>query len=192
MKRIVLTIVAIILCGIMLISLTGCGTDTNETTNDTVNNTTANQDEVPKANYSIEECIKLIEPENTIEEMTEIIGFEPEKSEYTGKYTWKFDSKNQIEVTDVSDDIIIQATIDKSTIKNDSVDLSCYDELAEALGQGNTFSYEEIVDKVGGVEGTLAGKTADSKRYIWVDGSDVTFAATIDNEDGKVSIISMR
>ena len=192
MKRIIITILSIILCGIVLITLTGCGASTNETNNDIANDATANQQEEPKANYSIQECMKLIETDNSIEEMTEIIGFEPEKSEYSEKYIWKFDSKNFIEVSDVSEDIIIQATIDKSTIKNDSVDLSCYDELAQALNTGNTFTYDEIVAKVGGVEGTLAGKTADSKRYIWVDSSDVTFAATIDNEDGMVSIISMR
>ena len=42
-------------------------------------------------------------------------------------------------------------------------------------------------------EGTLAGKTSTSKRYIWVNKYDQTFSATFsDTNDGKTSIISLR
>ena len=62
-----------------------------------------------------------------------------------------------------------------------------------SLGKGESFTYEEVVKKVGGVEGTLAGKTSTSKRYIWVNKYDQTFSATFsDTNDGKTSIISLR
>ncbi len=177
-----------LIIGIITVSLiTGCN-------NSTKTETPAKKEEV-KGNCKVEECIKLIEPSNSIEEINNIIGFEAEKSEYSEKYMWKLSDKTWIEVTpSVSDNSnSISANIDKTTIKSDKADFSNFTDIKASLGKGESFTYEEMVQKVGGVEGTLAGKTSTSKRYIWVNKHEQTFSATFSNTlDGKASIISLR
>ena len=88
---------------------------------------------------------------------------------------------------------ILQANIDKETIKNDQVDLSAYSDIKKLLDNGTSLTYEEMVTKLGGVEGTLAGKTSTSNRYIWVDKSSRTFSATFSKTlEGKCTIISLK
>lgn len=173
---------------VTLILLTGC-------------NNTAKPEETKKevdkikGNCEIQECIKLIETSNSIEEINDIIGFKAEKSEYSETYTWKLSEKTWIDATPSTSDssYSVSANYDKTTIKNDQADFSSFNEMRTSLGKGESFTYEEVVKKVGGVEGTLAGKTSTSKRYIWVNKYDQTFSATFsDTNDGKTSIISLR
>lgn len=148
-----------------------------------------------EGNCNVLECIKLIEPSNSIEEINEIIGFDGVKSEYSEKYTWKLSNKTWIEATPSTSDnsYSLSANFDKSTIKSDKADFSNFNELKSSLGKGESFTYEEINEKVGGVEGILAGKTSTSKRYIWVNKNEQTFSATFsDTMNGKASIISLR
>ncbi len=139
------------------------------------------------------ECIQLLNPKNTVEEINEIIGFSGEKSEYTHKYTWKLSAKESIILITSTGSAILQATIDKSTIKNENNDFSAYGEIKKALDKGKSFTYKEMVKKLGGVEGTLAGKTTTTNRYIWVDKHDRMFSATFSNKkNGKCTIISLQ
>lgn len=153
------------------------------------------EEEKVKSNCEIEECIKLIEPSNSIEEINEIIGFEAEKSEYSETYKWKLSDKTWIDATPSSSDssYSLSANFDKSKIKNDKADFSNFTDIKKSLEKGESFTYEEMNEKVGGVEGILAGKTSTSKRYIWVNKNEQTFSATFsDTRDGKASIISLR
>ena len=117
----------------------------------------------------IKECIKEIKTSNTIEEINEIIGIEGEKSSTSESYTWKFSDKESIEASIVDNKMTTRATIDKSTIASDKVDFSVYNDIKKLLDKGKSLNYDEMVEKLGGVEGTLAGKTTTSERYIWVD-----------------------
>lgn len=143
---------------------------------------------------NIKDCIKEIKSSNTtVEEINEIIGFEGEKSEFSDKVTWKLNSKNSITWDNSSTNPIIQANIDKKDVMSEDVDFSAYNDIKSLLDNGKSLTYEEMVEKLGGVEGTLAGLTSTSKRYIWVDKSERTFSATFsDNNKGKCSIISLR
>lgn len=166
--------------------VTGC------TKNNEVDSKLDEKEEV-KGNCEVRECIKLLNTKNTVEEINEIIGFEAEKSEYSNNYTWKLTSKDWITLDMSSTSPILQATIDKSSVKNEANDFSSFNEIKEALNKGKSITYEEMVEKLGGVEGTLAGKTSTSDRYIWIDKHDRTFSATFNNEkDGRCSIISLR
>lgn len=176
--------IALNMCVLCL--LTGCGEKNNEI---------KKEEDIPKieAKCEVKECIKLLDTKNTVEEINEIIGFEGEKSEYSEKYTWKLSSKESIALDMSTNSSILQATIDKSTIKNENNDFSVYNELKESLNKGKSYTYEELVEKLGGVEGTLAGRTETSNRYIWVDKNDRTFSATIKaGKNGKCSIISLQ
>lgn len=146
-----------------------------------------------RGNCVVTECIKKIETTNSVEEINNIIGFEAEKSEYSESYTWKLSDKTWITRDASGTAPILQATIDKETIQSDAVDFSVYSDIKKMLDSGTSLSYEEMVSKLGGVEGTLAGKTSTSNRYIWVDKSNRTFSATFSNTlGGKCSIISLR
>lgn len=172
--------------GLFTLSLvTGCN-DTSEM---------KKEEEVSKVqgNCEVRECIELITTDNTVEEINEIIGFTGEKSDYSDKYTWKLTDKDSITLDKSTNSAILQATINKETIQNDGVDFSSYNEIKEALNKGKTVTYKEMVEKLGGVEGTLAGRTSTSDRYIWVDKNARTFGATFSNKkDGKCTIISLR
>ena len=168
----------------LILSNTGCTEEQQEFTK---------KEEEIRGNCVVTECIKQLKVTNTVEEINEIIGFEGEKSEYSDTYKWKLSDKTSITREKAGENPILQATIDKETIKSEEVDFSTYSEIKELLDSGKSLTYQEMVTKLGGVEGTLAGLTSTSKRYIWVDKQDRTFGATFsDTLNGKCSIISLR
>ena len=144
-----------------------------------------------RGNYNVIECMKHIETSNTVEELNHIIGFEAEKSKYSEEYKWELDSKNFIMLKYAGDSPIIQATIDKETIKSETVKFPLMSELQGMLNNGS-FTYEELVEKLGGVEGTLSGKSTTSVGYTWVDKHNQTLSATFNKESGKCTIASYR
>ncbi len=171
---------------ISIIGVAGCATEEENLGKD---------DEVKeeaKGKCSVTECIKQLKVTNTVEEIDEIIGFEGEKSDYSENFTWKLDKKNWITLDMTGTNPILQATIDKESVKSDKVDFSVYSDIKKLLDKGKTLSYDELVEKMNGVEGVLAGKTSTSDRYIWVDKNNQTFSATIRLKDNMCSIISLR
>ena len=151
------------------------------------------REEIPKeevkGNCVVTECIKQMEATSTKEEISEIIGFEPEVSEFSGEMTWKLDKKNWITLKPGTDSQILQATIDKETIKDENITLPSQKELQELLNKGVT--YEQLVEKIGG-EGTLNSKTSGSVGYLWVDKNGQRLGATINNKSGKCTVASYR
>lgn len=147
--------------------------------------------EQPQGNCTVIECMKKLSPSDSIEKITEIIGVEGKKSDYSEEYTWKLDSKNWITRKTATGSASIQATIDKSTIKNDNVDFPSASELQEMLNSGS-FTYEELVKKLGGAEGTLYSVGETSKSYMWVNRHDQTLGATFNNETKKCTVASLR
>ena len=154
-----------------------------------------NLDEKPKedvkGNCSIVECMKKIEATNTIEEMNDIIGFESTTDAMIGSDPiWKFDSKNWISFKNSNDTITIQATIDKESLKDETIKLPSSSDLQKDLNNGS-FTYEELVEKVGG-EGTLTSISAGSLSYTWVDKSGQRLGATFNKKSGKCTVASYR
>ena len=149
-------------------------------------------EEVISANCSTIECIKKIDVTDSVEKITETIGVEPEYDEFSERYKWKLSNNESIAREKSGDSYILQATINKENVANADVDLSVYNEIKADIQNGKAYTYEDLVKKLGGVEGVVAGKTKNSKRYIWVDKHNQTFSETINNDDGKCSIISLR
>ncbi len=179
--------IKIVFIGVLSLSiLTGCSDKITETKKE--ENTSKVQ-----SKCEITDCMKSITIENTPEEINEIMGFEAEQSKNgeEDKFTWKLDNKNYIILTETTSPMI-QATIEKSTIKNENLDFSIYNDLKEDLNKGKSYTYKEMVEKLGGIEGILAGKTTSSDRYIWVDKNERTFSATFSLKHGKCTIISLR
>lgn len=152
---------------------------------------TDKQEEV-KGNYNIVEAMQHIEATNTVEEINAIIGFEATTDAMIGSDPiWKFDSKNWISFKDSgNDNVTIQATIDKESIKNDNIKLPSSSDLQKDLNNGS-FTYEELVEKVGG-EGTLTSISKGSLSYTWVDKTGQRLGATFNNESGKCTAASYR
>lgn len=175
------TIAIAILFLCTLFFITGCTEEkTDEKTKEEV-----------KGNCTIVECMKKIEPTNTIEEINDIIGFESTTDAMIGSDPiWKFDSKNWITFKNYNGDVTIQATIDKESLKNNEIKLPSASDLQKDLNNGS-FTYEELVEKIGG-EGTLTSISKGSFSYTWVDKSSQRLGATFNKASGKCTVASYR
>lgn len=174
----------ILFCGIIILGVTGC-------TNDTKLDEKTKEEDIVKGKCVVTECIKQLDTSNTIEEMNDIIGFEATKSEYSEEHTWKLSKNNSITLKYAGDSPILQATIDKESIKNENVKLLSSSELKEKLSNGS-FTYNELVKMLDGIEGVLESKTKNSVGYIWVDKNNRTLGATFNNKSGKCTVASIR
>lgn len=182
-----------LICGIIAVLVIGlCAFYAISSNNEQENtdNVADNTVEEKQKTEQVIECIKQLETTNTVEEINGIVGFEGTKSEYSNEYTWKFNDKNYIVLKYAGDSPILQATINKEIIKNNDVKLPLASELRETLNNGS-FTYEELVSKLDGIEGILSGKTSSSVSYIWVDKHNQTLRATFNNESGKCTIASL-
>ena len=187
-KTVVIVIAVIFIVILAILGFIALGEKDSSNVGDTNNK----QQEV-KGNYEdVVEAMKHIEPTNTVEEINDIIGFESTTDAMIGSDPiWKFDSKNWISFkTSGNDNITIQATIDKESIKNDNIKLPSSSDLQKDLNNGS-FTYEELVQKIGG-EGILTSISKGSKSYTWVDKTGQRLGATFNNESGKCTVASYR
>ena len=177
-------IICAIMIGLSLICVTGCQEQKQEE---------KKEEEVVKGNCSVTECIKLLKATDSIEKMNEVIGFEAEKSEYSDEYKWQITKKTSLTAKKSGENYILQTTMNKDEIASDKVDFGVYNELKELLDSGVSFTYEEAVQKLNGVEGILDSKTSTSDGYMWVDKHNKVFRATFsDTINKKCSIMSLR
>ena len=162
---------------ICALCLSGCMNN-----NSTINNT--------KGNCSATECIKMIKPENTVEEINNIIGFEGELTdEKYNIYYWELSEDSGIKVTYYSSSKgTIVVDMDRDLLKNNKVNFSRYNELKEKINSG--ISYDNFITYIGNVEGILIEKSSSTNKYIWVadDGSYLT--GTFSNRNGNCTFAS--
>lgn len=180
-----------VMFGVLLLGLvTGCFNQ-KESNN---SNSSSSSNEKLKGNCVATECINLIEPTNTVEEINKIIGLDGElQDENNNKYYWKLSEDSGIEVTySSSDNGSISVDIDKKTLANKKVDFSNYDEIKSLLSSGQSLTYDEFVSKVGNVQGTLIGKSSYSKKYVWVNSDGGYLNASFSESTGKCTIVTGR
>ena len=183
-KRKLLTI---LFCSFLILGMvTGCGEQQVE---DTPKEKT---EEKSKGKCEVEECINKIETNMTLEEVNDLIGFDGEKKDDEDTYVWQLTEKTKITV-EFKDKkkASIKATYDKEKISDSKLKLSICSEIIKDIKK-KTYTYEEMVEKLEGVEGHLENKSSTSKMYVWAkDGQ--TFRATFsDSAKGKATIVSMR
>lgn len=179
--------ILIICLGVMYVAFSD---DDQENKNSSTNTTNNIAEEAEKTKLVVG-YLNQLEASNSIEEINNVIGVEGTKSEYSEEYTWKLSNKASIVLKYAGDSPILQANIDKETIMNDTVKFPLASELQEMLNNGS-FTYEELVEKLGGVEGTISGKTSGSVSYMWVDKHSQVLRATFNNGSGKCTIASFR
>lgn len=141
-----------------------------------------NSDSNIKTKCEFYECINKIEPENTIEEMNEIIGIDAVKtSDEYNYYEYDFGNDRKIILKFYYDDKpTIEVKYNKKDLKNDKVTLKNLSALKSRINDGIT--YEEFKKEVGGVDGTLIEKSTSSKNYIWVNENEGNVKATFDKK----------
>ena len=166
-KRTILGIIVVIVVTIVAIFLLRGRVGDNEINenNDDITDVSLNL----KGNQDIFETINLLQPENTIEEVDEIIGFEGEcTNEENKEYKWQISDNTSAKVQYTEDnDAIIEISFPGKSIANENVDFSKFDEIKEAMQTSDSMTYEQIVEKLGGVQGTLKYKSKDTVKYEW-------------------------
>lgn len=175
-----------------------------QSTKENNNDITSNNQETTqqsKGNYDVFESIKHLKVENTYEEINEIIGFEGElkdQSKEGSSSQWK---KYEWELTDDTSIVVrldefkgkttaqISAEFPDKMVKNDKVDFSRTDEMKKKINSTEGLTYEEVVEILGGVEGTLDAVDSFSHKYLWVNSKGGTLHATFNNS-GKCTIFN--
>ena len=171
-----------ITCGLLLVgTLTGCG-----------NSSSTNFDNKPgekdsgklKFNCSAVECIEQIKPENTVEEINDIIGSDGELTdEKYSTYYWKISEDTGVEVSYyIENEGTIKIDYNRDDLENNKVDFSKYEDLKSKIKKG--IKYEEFISYIGGVEGTVIEKSTSTTQYIWVDKEGSYLQATFSKRTG--------
>ncbi len=167
-------------------------TTTPTTTPAATGTTTTSQAVGTAAKCSAIECIKLIKPENKVEEINNIIGIKGEitDSKYN-RYYWKITEDSGIEVAYYSGtkgNIFLK--VNNNTLVNESVTFSKFEsDIKPRVSTGIT--YKEIVELIGKVEGTLVEKSSYSTKYQWVSKSGETLKVTINNQTEKCTFATV-
>lgn len=163
--------------------LTACG-------NGSSNDPQIGENKNTKGNCNVIECIKKLKPENTVEEINSIIGFEGELvDEKYNKYYWKLSEETGVTVTYYSGKTGT-ITIDyvKSSLANSKVDLSKYDDLKPRIKEG--ISYKDFISYIGNVEGTIVEKSNYSTKYVWVATDGSYLNGSFSNSSGNCTFAS--
>ena len=193
-------ILSLILAGILIDGLTGCGNQktTDSKTNDKTKNETVQKS---KGNCDVFECIKKLSSDTTYEKVNEIIGFEGKLVDQSKegavstykKYEWELtdDTSITVRLDEFKGKVTAQISSEfpNEMIKNDKVDFSKVDKLKEKINSSDGLTYEEFVEIVGGVEGTLYNVTTFSNKYTWVNSEGKSLNATF-NSNGKCTIFN--
>lgn len=178
-KRIYGLIVALLL----VVTLTGCG-------NNSSNGSEVGANKNTKGNCNAIECIKKIKPENTVEEINSIIGFDGELTdEKYNKYYWELSENTGVEVTYYSGKTgNISIDFDRDSLANNKVDFSRYNELQPKIKEG--ISYNDFIAYIGNVEGTVIEKSSSSTKYVWVSSDGSYLNGTFSNRTNNCTFAS--
>lgn len=184
-----LAVIGVLLC----CSLCACGgEETGKASDNPVKATESKEKETTeqeaKGNYDVFECIQKINPDNTLAEMNEIIGFEggdiSDGSSSDKVYYWQLteDTGVRVQFFEQSGNARIDIDFKNKSIANAKNDFSKFDEIKEKLNAGEALTYDEFVEIIGGVEGVLETKTAYDYSYTWVDENGGYLTAQFDAE----------
>lgn len=156
--------------------------------------TTKNEDTLKsKGNCNAIECMNQIDITNTVDEISEIIGFDGELTdEKYNKYYWELSDDTSLEVSYYSETKAnIKIDIPKDSIKSNKVSFDKYDEMKQLLNDGDSFTYDMMVSMIG-ANGTLVEKGPVTKKYMWVNSEGGYLNASFSQNSGKCTFITWR
>ena len=173
---------------VMIFTLTGC---LPKKAANTVNNATPKKQ--IKGNCEALECIKKLKPENSVEEINKVIGFEGKLTdEKYNIYTWEIAEDEKITASYYSSKTAtIEASYDRDELKNDKVDFSKYDEIQKAIKSGDSLTYDEFCDKVNS-KGVLYKITTTGNGYVWVNKNGEYLTGSFSTSSNKCTFVMGR
>ena len=180
-------LVVTFMCMLSLFLVTGCA---SKTTKDEVKKDDTKETSKLKAKCSALECIKKIEPENTVEEVNEIVGVEGKlTSEEYNIYEYDLGNDEKITLKYYSGTkATIIADYDRDSLADKKVDLSNLQVLKSKVSAGIT--YDEFKNEIGGSDGTLIEKSSTSNKYVWVSKKGGYVTGSFRIRDNKCSFFS--
>lgn len=176
---------SILLVGVLVIGLTGCGKSTKQSTND----------KQAKGNCDVFKCLTKLDSNMTLEEMNKVIGFEGKL--VSDEETYKVYSWSLTDDTSISSQFMLKyntATISAnypSSMVTKKADFSKWSEIQTKLKSREKVSYKEFVKLVGGVEGTIKQKTESTTTYSWYNDKDGYLSGYFD-KDGNCTMATGR
>jgi hypothetical protein len=143
-----------------------------------------------KGNCRALDCVKKLKPENTVEEINKVIGFEGKLTdEKYNTYTWEIATDEKITATYYSSNkATIDATYDREELKDKNVTFSKYDEIQTALKSNTSLTYDEFCKKVNS-KGYLYSVSSYSKKYVWVNKNGEYLTGTFSTSSNKCTFV---
>lgn len=191
MKKSIIVISLVVMLVSGLFVLTGCGANSNNSGN-------APQAQQSKGNYDVFEAIKKIETKTTFEDVNKLLGFEgtlKSQSDANATYSWKLyrwdltdDTAIEVRITDKDNSASIEAKYPTDMIRNGKVDFSRVNsEMKKKINEKDGMTYDQVVEMLGGVQGTLDKKDSSTDTYVWANDQRGSLTVRFSTSTGKVT-----
>ena len=155
----------------------------------------SSKQETAKGNCTVLECMKKLNAKMTLEEVNEVIGFEGEKKSETDSYTvynWDITEETGISVQFHTKYGTSTITADYPTsMAPNKADFSKWSEIKAKLNTKESLTYDEFVEMVGGVEGTIDKISDSSTTYKWLN-ADGGYLSGYFDKNGKCKMATGR
>lgn len=150
------------------------------------------------------QCIEQLDPESNLDDMNRLIGSDAElvsEKDNTKIYKWTLADDTTIEARfetyehNNSDDARTFVTFSieyPENLVSHNADLSRWPEIKEKMGEADGVTYDQFVEMVGGVDGTIEEKSQGSKKFYWFDQNGGYLSASFDDDSGKCTFASGR
>lgn len=189
-RKQLLQVFLVILCLVLgMVSLAGCGTK-QESQN------IEEEQKVPEEISKAFEYIKEIELTSKVEDINKKVGIEATEEEDDDdiKYTWKLSDNASLIATIKEEGEIYSLAVEvkEDYLKNANVDFSKYSEISSVLKEGETITYDQVKEKLGGTEGNMIEKNSTTTVYEWVNNEGGFLKATFSNSNGRCTLVSGR
>lgn len=187
-KRNISTIIIILL---IVVTLTGCNKDTNKKTAGQIKH---------NGNCSSLDCIKKIKTNSTLADVNKTIGLDGKVVDETKQqYTWKLSDEESVNITFNSDKdlsgnavktTIISIDYDEKDLENKNLDSSKYKSINSIFKSGKSLTYDQLKEKLGGIEGKLIAKSDTEEQYIWIGANGRYIKAIFSLKEKKCIMIN--
>lgn len=186
-----ISLLALVFC--LIFALSGCNSKNNNSDNNKKDSNGSSKEtmETSKEDLKVFDYIAQIKPENTVEEINNIVGSEGKLiDEKYNKYSWEITEDTTLTATYYSSKTAtIAVSINDDLLKNSKTDLSGANDLKSAINSKDGVKYEEFAQKFGS-EGYVVEKTSTSTSYRWVSEKGGYIKASFSNSSNKCTFFS--
>ena len=194
MKKSIIVISLVVMLVSGLFVLTGCGANSNNSGN----GQQGQQAQKSKGNYDVFEAIKKIETTTKFEDVNKLLGFEgtlKSQSDANATYSWKLyrwdltdDTAIEVRITDKDNSASIEAKYPTDMIRNGKVDFSKVNsDMKKKVNEADGMNYDQVVEMLGGVQGTLDKKDSSTDTYVWANDQRGSLTVRFSTSTGKVT-----